>query len=84
MTNREWLNNLSNDELAKSPYFCDCILGYINREIYKKEGHPCPKDAEAKTADIPKFILSGRSKEICRACKREWLEAEHEAQEEKK
>ena len=78
MTNREWLRNLSDEELAESPYLCVCILGIITRERMRENGEPCPHDRLlcAGETNIAEFVFSGKSRAICAECKAKWLKSE--------
>ena len=78
MTNGEWLRNLSNEELSKSPYFCICILGIIIREKMRENGEPCPyyRVLDAKNTNLTEFIFSGKARAICAECKAQWLKSE--------
>lgn len=80
MTNKEYLEKLSMEELVQTVYF-DCPYSFIDRQDYSI----CKKNAmieklsdEQQTRDfIFDFVFGGKQREICNQCKVKWLEKEH-------
>lgn len=78
MTNKEFLEKLTPEELVQTHYFVDCPYGYIYKTQQAEKGNPiCKKDEElAKlngSVQIAEFVFSGKQRAICNACKLNWL-----------
>lgn len=75
MTNREYLENLTTEELVQTIYF-DCPYSFIERQ----NPNICGKDAElnklTNAGQIANFVFSGKQKKICNECKLNWLNSE--------
>lgn len=78
MTNREYLAKMTNEELVKSFYFCQCPIEEIYRKAQAAKGNIiCQRDEFIKTCDEYKLDAHKQVKEICTKCKIKWLESEH-------
>lgn len=80
MTNEEYLQSLTIEELVKTRFF-GCPYGTITiTEEEKKGNHICPKNDILKTLkdpmEIGEFVFSGKQKAICDECKIKWLSKE--------
>lgn len=83
MTNKEFLEKLTPEELVQTRFFVDCPYGYIYKQMQEKNGNPiCKKDKQLATLkgskEIADFVFSGKQREICNACKLNWLSKEKE------
>lgn len=83
MTNKEYLESLSIEELTTSQFFTDCPYSYIYKKVESDKGNIiCEKDERLKELNsceqIADFVFSGKQQEICNACKLNWLSKEKE------
>lgn len=83
MTNKEYLQSLSVEELVQTYYFTTCPYGEIYKKVQAEKGNIiCKKDEQLATLkgseQIADFVFSGKQKEICNACKLNWLNKEKE------
>lgn len=73
MTNKEYIENLTPEELVQSVYF-NCPYSFIERSNPKE----CKKESrirELRSSDeISVFVFSGEQKRICDECKLKWLQ----------
>ena len=80
MTNKEYLESLTPEELVKSIYFTNCPYGELYIQIQENKGnHICDKKialSKMKTEEVGDFVFSGKQKEICNVCKLKWLSEE--------
>lgn len=82
MTNKEYLQSLTPEELVTSSFFEKCPYGELWIEIQKNKGVNICAKREAlekmNAEDVADFVFSGKQKEICNACKLNWLSKEKE------
>lgn len=74
MTNREYLQSLTIEELVQTVYF-DCPYSFLERE----DINVCKKNAvveKLNNRQIVEFVFGGKQREICNQCKVKWLTAE--------
>lgn len=77
MTNREYINSLTDEELADSFYFCDCPIGKIYRIAQAKNGNIiCERDELIKSCKEYTWDYHQQVREVCIKCKTKWLSAE--------
>lgn len=84
MTNKEYLESLSVEELVTSTMFIDCPYTYIYKKLQAEQGNTiCQKDEDIKTMQnanqIADYVFSGRQRMVCNECKLKWLSAERRA-----
>lgn len=73
MTNREYLQSLTIEELVQTVYF-DCPYSFIERE----DINFCKKKAiegKLNNRQFVEFVFGGEQREICNQCKVKWLSA---------
>ncbi len=83
MTNKEYLQSLTSEQLVQTYLFTACPYGEIYKKVQADKGNDfCKKDklltAMSGPSEIADFVFSGRQKEICNACKLEWLSKQRE------
>ena len=80
MTNKEYLESLSAEELVSSDYFMECPYGQLYIQTMEVKGEEiCAKKKAIRgmgIADIANFVFSGQQKDICTKCKLNWLSQE--------
>lgn len=80
VTNKEYLQSLTMEELVKSPYF-SCPYGDIFIAAEEKKGNNiCPNKDILRTLKSPEeiadYVFSGRQRSVCNDCKVKWLSEE--------
>ena len=78
MNNRQHLENLSDEELASSPYFCSCPYGEIYRKSQAAKGNAfCERDKIIEHCGKYTLDVHKQVKEVCTKCKVNWLNSEY-------
>lgn len=77
MTNKEFLEKLTPEELVQTYLFTNCPYGELYIQIQENKGnHICNKKialSKMKSEDVVGFVSSGKQKAICNSCKLNWL-----------